>query len=502
MGKFPPLLSTIIWPNGTSAGQYSTFIDEYFVEEVAARRLSGPLSQTRVEEILGGPFQCSPLTVDAQPQEGCDPKLRLCINLSKRSRLHPSTNDFSDRKDFPTRFDSALRAADLVADASPGTEAMTLDIAKFHRRTPICAAHKPWFVMQSRPGQFYIQHCCPFGARASEGNSGEIANASVDIWAELGVGPTCKWCDDMAVFRSPASGSRRHYLYDRTSALALIESLGIPWHPDKGQDFATSFIYVGLLWDLEAKQVSLPEPKRQKFLARVSTFLSTLPCSLEEAMKIQGSLCHIAFVYPLGRSRLPSLSLFVSSFEDNHFSRRHPPPSMIADIKWWQLQLRTPNVPRDLTPRAFADLAISVDASTDWGIGVTIGSLWCAWKTLSGWRGPSRDIGWLEGLAVELTCYLLEAKGIRDSQVLINSDNQGIIGAFGKGRSRNFQVNLSIRRSGTCLYACNNTLDLRYVKSEDNPADPISRGILGSKDQHLKLQIALPQELTPFLAYV
>lgn len=219
-------------------------------------------------------------------------------------------------------------------------------------------------------------------------------------------------------------------------------------------------------------------------------------------MKIQGSLCHIAFVYPLGRSRLPSLSLFVSSFEDNHFSRRHPPPSMIADIKWWQLQLRTPNVPRDLTPRAFADLAISVDASTDWGIGVTIGSLWCAWKILSGWRGPSRDIGWLEGLAVELTCYLLEAKGIRDSQVLINSDNQGIIGAFGKGRSRNFQVNLSIRRSGTCLYACNNTLDLRYVKSEDNPADPISRGILGSKDQHLKLQIALPQELTPFLAYV
>ncbi|KAG9220859.1 hypothetical protein CCMSSC00406_0002541 [Pleurotus cornucopiae] len=115
MGEFPYLKKTLIWLNTPSALQYSAFIDEYFVEEVSVNRLSGPYTQSQVESILGGPFQFSPLTVDSQPQEGAEPKLRLCINLSKRSKAHPATNDYSDRRDFPTRFDSALQVSDIVS---------------------------------------------------------------------------------------------------------------------------------------------------------------------------------------------------------------------------------------------------------------------------------------------------------------------------------------------------------------------------------------------------
>ncbi|KAG5223276.1 reverse transcriptase/ribonuclease [Salix suchowensis] len=115
MGSFPNLKETIIWPNAPSVLQYMPFIDEYFAEEVSANRLSGPYTQSEVEAILGSPFQCSPLTVDSQPQEGAEPKLRLCINLSKRSKAHPATNDHSDRRDFPTRFDSALQVSDAVS---------------------------------------------------------------------------------------------------------------------------------------------------------------------------------------------------------------------------------------------------------------------------------------------------------------------------------------------------------------------------------------------------
>lgn len=395
-----------------------------------------------------------------------------------------------------------------IASAPEGSQAMTLDIAKFHRRTPICAAHKRWFVMQARAGDFYIQHCCPFGARASESNSGEIANAAVDIWQELGVGPTCKWCDDMVIFRYPLLPltPTPSFAYDRTDALLRISSLGIPWHPDKGQDFGTTFTYVGMLWDLTNRTVALPEPKRKKFLARVHSFLArrcSSQCSLEDAMKIQGSLCHISFVYPLGRSRLPSLSAFVSSFGDCRFSQRYPPRSLLTDLTWWQQQLEIPGVTRTLTSRGPPlELGISVDASTDWGIGVIWRDDWIAWRTTAGWRGPGRDIGWLEGLAVELVAYLLEASGLTDSHIRVHSDNQGIIGAFDKGRSRNFEVNLSIRRTGSCLLACNNSIDLIYVKSGENPADPISRGMLGPPERRLSLAIKLPEELKPFLRHV
>lgn len=312
---------------------------------------------------------------------------------------------------------------------------MTLDIAKFHRTAPICPAHKRWFVMQSSPGNFYMQHCCPFGASPSESNAGEVANATVDIWQELGVGPSPKWCDDIATFVSPIFGDGAlvpyEYPYDRDSALEMIAPLRVPWHPliVKGQKFAPSFVFVGLLWNILLKNVSLPEPKRLKFLERVLSFIRDYErdrVGMEPVMMIHGSLCHISFVYILGRSHLPSLSSFISTFDGSQLMRRYPPRSLITDLRWWADQLQIPSFTRSLSPRGpLQDLDISVDASSNWGIGVKWGDRWAAWKTAADWRGPSRDIGWLECLAVELISYILELKGIRDSFVRIWSDNQG-----------------------------------------------------------------------------
>jgi len=130
-----------------------------------------------------------------------------------------------------------------------------------------------------------------------------------------------------------------------------------------------------------------------------------------------------------------------------------------------------------------------------WGIGILIGQQWDAWQTSLTWKGPFRDIGWLEGVA-------LEEKGLHDAHLLIHSDNQGVIGAFDKGRSRNFEVNLSIHRSTSVLSAHNISLSLIYVESKENPADPISRGINGPTADRLFSTFALPEELKPFLLHV
>ena len=52
------------------------------------------------------------------------------------------------------------------------------------------------------------------------------------------------------------------------------------------------------------------------------------------------------------------------------------------------------------------------------------------------------------------------------------------------------------------MAASNITLDIEYIKTSQNPADPISRGDLGLLDSHLDLWIELPPELTPFLSRV
>ena len=140
-------------------------------------------------------------------------------------------------------------------------------------------------------------------------------------------------------------------------------------------------------------------------------------------------------------------------------------------------------------------MGLFVDASTSWGIGIVIAGKWAAFKLHENWKVEGRDICWLETVAVEILVYILEAMGITNTILLIHSDNQGTIGSLGKGRSRNFHINLSICRTYVVLASLLITPELVYITSANNPADPISRGELGSTETRISTSFSLPGEL-------
>lgn len=317
--------------------------------------------------------------------------------------------------------------------------------------------------------------------------------------------------DDHTLFRFAVGGglilpdgSVSPFLYKHGLVDIYAESkpLGVPWHPLKWRDFATLFIYLGLLWDLVSHTVTLPNEKREKYLHKLADVLSRLASggrvSLKEAMSINGTLSHVTFVIPRGRSYLCNLSSFISTFS-SRFSSRYPPPSVVSDLKWWFNILSSPPTPRNLVPKgAPQDPDLWVDTSTDWGIGMTLGGKWNAWTLQDGWKGQGRDIGWLEAVAVELAILTLFELGWKNACVLIHSDNQGVIGAFNRGRSRNFHVNLCIRRSEAISMCSNVTHILSYVESARNKADAISRGEIRSRTLRLP-SVSLPEELQPYI---
>ncbi len=115
MGEFPELEDTVIWLNSPTVEERLDFIEEYLREEVEVGRMDRPFSRMQVEVILGSPFQCSPISIDVSIKADGSEKLRLCTNLSKRSREHPATNDFIDTSKYPTKFDTAAMVADIVS---------------------------------------------------------------------------------------------------------------------------------------------------------------------------------------------------------------------------------------------------------------------------------------------------------------------------------------------------------------------------------------------------
>ena len=269
-----------------------------------------------------------------------------------------------------------------------------------HRKiTPITPAQKHWFVML---GNFYIQHCAPFSAHSSKSNSGEVLGCTVDIWHCQGISPTTKWSDDLTIFRFPVrsdglSTRPLTYTYNQEEVLSSVASLGVPWHPleNKGQDFDSTFTYVGFLWSISGCSVRLLEEKQMKYLILTKTFLATHSqisnkCSLKTLLKLQGVFVHISFIYTLGPSYVAPLFHFSCEFDGILTRERYPPPSVIRAVDWWWSRLEDVtaiHILQPCNPTLFLD--IHVDALTSWGIGLLWGGKWAAWSALEGWRGPS-----------------------------------------------------------------------------------------------------------------
>jgi hypothetical protein len=338
-----------------------------------------------------------------------------------------------------------------------------------------------------------------------------IGNAVVDIWAKEAVTPVCKYEDDLKVFRFPVENGPFHennysYLYDRDECIRRIQDLRVPWHPEKG-DLQFLFVTdcIGFRWDIPQRQVSLPPPKRLKFLERVRVFLDKFSghrCHLNDIESIHGSLCHVAFVYLDGRSRLPSLSNFAASFKGDEYIMCYAPPSVISDLQFWLNALKRDDVSHKLTPRGeIQDLGIYVDASTSWGIGIVIDGSWAAFQLKPDWKVSGHDICWLETVAIELLIYFLEQMGYQNVHLRIHSDNKGTIGALSKGRSRSRPINLAIRRTLAVLYPLFISPDIVFIPSAENLADPISRGDLGPPEKMLHPKFMLPDELKQFFVY-
>lgn len=332
-------------------------------------------------------------------------------------------------------------------------------------------------------------------------------DAIVDILDANGLDPSKKWVDDLAQFRFPVANpepGKYLYRYSIDSIFAITEPLGVPWKLGKCTPYGFVLIYLGFLWNLIQRFVSLPDVKRLKYLRKLEEFTGKIQggrVSLKDCMSINGTLSHITFVFPLGRAYLTNLCSFISSFP-NHFATRYPPHSVLSDMRWWLDTLQVPTAARLLTPRGpLQDIGIWVDASTSWGIGVIVNSKWAAWKLRGDWKANGRDIGWAEMIAVELAVRYLESLGHRDADILVRSDNEGVVGAFNRGRSRNFQVNHSIRHTHIICTSLNLRVVLQYVNTKDNLADSVSRGEPGPRESILPPLLELPEELRQFLLY-
>ena len=222
----------------------------------------------------------------------------------------------------------------------------------------------------------------------------------------------------------------------------ISEQLGIPWEPSKTVPFSSSVQYLGFDWNLVERTVAITEKKKDKYRSAIKEWLPRATHTLEEAQKLYGKLLHASLVLPAGRAYLTSLEGLMASFNQNPFVPHHAPRHTLADLSWWLDTLNSPRTSHPIPgPANVIDKHAFSDASSGFGIGITIGIKWRAWRLVPGWKADSRDIVWAEAVGFELLARTLCAESKPGQYFRVFGDNKGVVEGWWKGRSRNWETN-------------------------------------------------------------
>lgn len=557
----PPIFHTNAPPNSPSLLTNAEPFQRSVAHEFAAGRYLGPFSQAELESLIG-PFQTSPISVIPKHTNPSAFRLVQNFSYPRTpSPSHTSINSHVNSDDFACTWATFVAVCLLVWRLPPGSQACVRDIAEAYRTIPLHESQWPGTVVRLSPTTFAIDTSAAFGSSGAPGRFGRVNGCALDIMRALGLGPMFSWVDDLVfarVLRSqlPAynelraqwrarivaaggahqSGGRLWYggdvlpdgrveefdedmifpirdlslSFPRSAPDALFSyatadiddvssQLGIPWQLNKCTPWASSFVFTGFLWDIDAKTVTLAEPKRLKYLDTVRAWRAGPRAHpLRDVQSLYGKLLHACHVLPEGRAYLTNLEAALGIFHANPWLPRTPPKGTELDLAWWESKLATPLVPRPIpSPRPLQDLRVYSDASSGVGIAVVVDGEWRAWRLRAGWQEDGRDIAWAEAVGFELAVRMVLRRGPFPDGIRVYGDNRGVVEAWWNGRSRNHQVNDVFRRIHALLSQHGTRVHTEYVASARNPADGPSRGVYPLAPQ--LPPIALDSSLLPFL---
>ena len=563
--NIPKITVTQTPPNKAIISDHQIHFDKIINLELLKQRYIGPFSRLHLEDLIG-PFQTSPFSIIPKPGKPDRFRLLQNYSFPHNTTpLHPnpSINSYLDSDEFPTTWGTFSIMALIIHQLPPHSQIATRDVAEAYRTIPLHHSQWPGTVVRTGIDTFCIDTALAFGCSPSAGIYGVVADAGADLFRHHGIGPLTKWVDDHVFFRirtdflesynhqrqirhahlslqgqihkggrlwyeghtfndgtldehvedcsfpcqdlslrSLRSAEDRLYTYNFDDIDRISSALGIPWEISKDMPFASSTIYIGLLWDLDSRTVSLTQKKSLKYILSIEEWHLRPKHVLNDVQKLYGKLMHACLVLPAGRAFLTNLEIMLALCNPHPFTRYFPTRGISDDLSWWTARLSSPIARPIPTPVVLCDLDAFSDASTSFGIAISIKNRWRAWRLIPGWQhlDGSKDIGWAESIGFELLIRAISRFGNPGGHFKVYGDNKGVVEGWWNFRSRNKQTNLVFRRIHSFLDRFNHSLSIHsaFVPSESNQADAPSRGIFPPVD-FLLPEVQLPPGLDRFI---
>jgi hypothetical protein len=436
-----------------------------------------------------GPFDASPFPVYRVSPIGVvtkksNSKLRLIHHLSwpRNSSAGSSVNSNIEQLYCPlSSFDDCIAMLNEMGDLSD-VWMFKVDIKSAYRCIPVRPADWPLLGCRWK-GKLYFDMELPFGMRSSCG-CWECYSTAIDWMAQQ----ECQlrrrllhYIDDFFA----AVQTQRIAKAKLELMLQLLRVLGVPVSMDKVEGPARFLSFLGILIDLNLKQIRLDEIKLNQFRDMLSEWKSKSKCTRKQLQSLAGSLLWVTKVVRGGRT-------FLRRVIDAIRSRSHNFPAPIEesvrlDLRWWSefmLQFNGVTMIPDTkwTESWSSECQLFTDAAKS-GFGARWGKHYIhgEWTPAQLAKAQGDDILIISALELAAIAIAIMTWGSNwnGKRISIRSDNTAAVAAINSGSCRQPLMMELIRELWfTC---CTHSFEIRAVhvagvKNVD--ADDLSRGAI------------------------
>ena len=268
--------------NHPSANKFIKDIDAYISEELSHRAMMGPFDAPPF------PLHISPFLTREKP--GSDTR-RTIIDLSW-PKLHSVNDGVLNNEYLGTEFQLHYPSIDdfvkRVVQLGPACKLFKIDISRAFRHLRIDPGDIDLLGLKHK-GQFFVDLSLPSGFRLGSIFFQKISDSIRYIMKNKGYPHLLNYIDDLCYCDLPSKIDSAFQCL-----LELLQDLGLDISSKKLTPPSTKVVCLGILFDTEAKTISIPQDKLQIIMDTCSSWTGRTSYSKTELQSLLGSLLYIS----------------------------------------------------------------------------------------------------------------------------------------------------------------------------------------------------------------
>ena len=456
-------------------------------KEIKLGRIAGPF----VEPPFAN-FKSSPLNIREKSEKG---KYRLLHNLS-----YPYDNR-SVNYNIPTEFGTVTYetledAVKLINNAGHNAWLAKSDIADAFYLIPLNPNCYKYTGFQWE-GRYYYYKVLPMGCKSSCAMFSAFSDAIKWLLQQrVTESAIVKVLDDF-LFIGDTEDSCNYLLENFKS---ICSEIGVPIAPHKTLNACQNLTFLGIDLDTKKMVATLPQEKIYSYGKKITETLDRRKITLTELRSLLGSLQYATSVVRGGRAFLRRMYDLTKDVKHGHYKITLT-KEVKNDLVMWKKFLNFYNGVTIIRNKIAVDsntINLYTDSSLN-GYGGTYGTNYICGKFPASWKSYSITV--LETYPVLAIIKTFENK-LKNSRVVFNCDNQGVVSIINSQTSRNPFIMVMIRKLVLCLLLNNIQFTACHIPGKTNViCDLLSRKQVSSEELRQwglsNSPTAIPEDILP-----